>query len=364
MRAWVEIDLAAIERNVGRIKNEVGSGVEVMAVVKSDAYGHGLENVIETIDPLAIDSYAVISIEEAYVVRKISQKPILIMSYLDTKEIADAISEGFSLSLYDKELIPVYERFAQRIGQPARVHLKVETGLNRLGLSVQEATDFLTKTHHFPNIKLEGIFSHLYKSADHQASVSQLRTLQRLIADLSQDAPLVPIHLASSYSLGHFKEGYLDGVRVGLAMYGEDSVLPDLEPAFSCKALVMQVKDVPAGQGISYGHLFTSDKQTKIAVLPIGYAEGLSQNLTGKLSVLIQGIERSVIGQICMNHIIIDVTGLDVRRGEEAVIIGSQKNAEGMISSIRVADVAKLASLRHHEIIVRLGRGLPRVYRK
>lgn len=362
MRAWVEVNLGAIERNVARAKKEVGSGVEIMAVVKSDAYGHGLEEIVKATDPLEVDSYAVISMEEAYRVRQISNKPILIMGYLDTKEVTDAISEGFILSLYDKELIPIYERFALRIGRKARVHLKVETGLNRLGMDIGDAIDFIANQRHFPNINLEAVFSHLYKSSDKVASTDQLQQLQQLIAEVSDKAPLVPMHLASSYSLGQFKEGYLDGVRLGLAIYGIDKVLPDLEPAFTCKALVMQVKEVPKGEGISYGHLHTTDKLTTVAILPLGYAEGLSQTLTGKLSALVQGIERPVLGQICMNHIVVDVTGLDVKRGDEMVIIGSQKRSDGTMGEIRVADVAKKSNIRHHEIVTRLGRGLPRIY--
>lgn len=362
MRAWVEVDLGAIERNVERVKKEVGSGVEIMAVVKADAYGLGLEEIVRTIDPLSVDSYAVISIEEAQRVRAISNKPILIMGYLDTKEITDAISEGFVLSLYDKELIPVFERFALRIGCQAKAHLKVETGLNRLGMDVEDAIDFITNQRHFPNIKLEAVFSHLYKSSNKAASSDQLQQLQQLIVAVGDKAPLVPMHLASSYSLGQFKEGYLDGVRIGLAIYGIDNVLPDLEPAFQCKALIMQVKEVGPGEGVSYGHLYTTNKPTKIAIVPVGYAEGLSQVLAGKLSALVQGIERPVLGQICMNHIVVDVTGLDVKRGDEVVIIGLQKKADGTISTIRVADVAKKSNIRHHEIVTRLGRGLPRIY--
>lgn len=361
MRAWVEVNLGAIERNAKRVAAEVGAGVEIMAVVKSDAYGHGLEQVVETIDS-TVSAYAVISLEEAMRVRSRSNKPVLIMSYLDTKEITDAISEGFILSLYDKELIPMFERFAERIGQVARVHVKVETGLNRLGLPMDDAIHFISNQRHFPHIKIEGIFSHLYKSSDREASNKQLQQMQALIAEVSDKAPLVPIHLSSSYSLGHFTEGYLDGVRVGLAIYGVDEVLPGLEPSFSCKAVIMQVKQVAADEGVSYGHLHTTTAPTQVAVVPIGYAEGLSQALTGNLTVLVQGIERPVLGQICMNHIIVDVTGLEVKRGEEVVLIGSAKTADGQINSIRVADVAKKSKIRHHEIITRLGRGLPRIY--
>ena len=362
MRAWVEIDLDALWRNATRVKSEVGRDVDIIAVVKADAYGHGLKEVTETLDPGPIDQFAVVSLEEARNVRRVSNKPVLIMGYLDTKEIVDAIEEGFVLSMFDKELIALYERFAARLNCQAKVQLKVETGLNRLGMSPEDAVNFITNQHLFPHIKMEAAFSHLYKATSTDDCQKQLRILQELIMDVGDKAPVFPMHLVSSYGLGHFKAGYLDAVRVGLALYGVDQVLPDLEPIFQCKSVVMEVHPVAKGEGVSYNHLFTASQDLMVAIAPIGYAEGLSVAYAGNMTVLIQGIERPVIGQICMNHVIIDVTGLDVHRGEEVVIIGTQKDKTGETNQIRVADLAKRCSLRHHEIVTRLGSNLPRLY--
>lgn len=362
MRAWAEVDLEAVWQNVGVIKEEIGRDVDLIAVVKADAYGHGINAVVRTIDPGPVAMYAVLSLEEARTIRRQSTKPILIMGYLDIKEVVDAIEEGFDLSVYDKDLLAVYERFAARLNRVVKIHLKVETGLNRLGITFNEASEYTMNQHMFPHLSMQAVFSHLAMAGDVEASTKQLRVLQKLVVAVGGKVPVFPMHLASSYSLGVFKAGYLDAVRTGLAMYGVDSVLPNLKPSFACKSIVMQVKTVPAGEGVSYGHLFTATKGTKIAVVAIGYAEGLSQIFRDKMEVVIQGRKLPVIGQLCMNHIIVDTKDVDVRRGDEVVIIGSQQGRNGDTAGIQVAELAKLAGIRHHEIVTRLGHGLPRRY--
>lgn len=362
MQAWIEVDLGAISRNVDRVKQKIGKTVGVIAVVKSNAYGHGLEKVVETLDKKDVEMFAVISIEEADRVRRVSKKPILILGYLDTKELIDAIEEGYRVSLYDVEQIALYQRAAERLGKTISVHLKVETGLNRLGFSAEQTVDFLLGQRQYPNIRVEALFSHLADASSVEKNEQQLRVIQDILIDIEGKVPLLPIHFDSSYALTNFPQGYLDAVRIGLALYGIDEVLPGLESSFTCKSVVMQVKKVAAGEGVSYGHLYHTKRDTKIAVIAIGYADGLSQVMRDKLTVLIQGSEVPVIGQICMNMIIADVTDITAKRGDEVVIIGSQKNSTGETKTIKITDIAKRCALRHHEIITRLGTALPKRY--
>lgn len=362
MQAWIEVDLGAISRNLDRVKQQIGKTVGIIAVVKSNAYGHGLEKVVETLDKKDVEMFGVISIEEADRVRRISKKPILILGYLDTKELIDAIEEGYRVSLYDAEQIALYQRAAERLGKTLSVHVKVETGLNRLGLSPEQTVDFLLGQRRYPNIRVEALFSHLAEATNNEKNEQQLRVIQDILIDIEGKVPLLPIHFDSSYSLNKFSQGYFDAVRIGLAIYGIDEVLPGLESSFTCKSVVMQVKDVAANVGISYGHLFTTKRDTKIAVIAIGYADGLSQVMRGKLTVLIRGNEVPVIGQICMNMIIADVTGLEIKRSDEVVIIGSQKNSLGEVKTISITDIASRCELRHHEILTRLGVALPKRY--
>jgi alanine racemase len=361
MHAWLEIDSNVIRQNFAKIRQHIG-GVDIIAVVKTDAYGYGVERIVEILDKEEVSMFAVITLDEARRARKFSGKPILILGYLDTKELTDAIEEGYVLSIYDREQFPYYQRIAERMGKTVTAHVKLETGLNRLGLLKDEAVEILTTLDHFPNIKVEAIFSHLACADKRNQNLAQLRVIQDLLVEIQGKAPLLPIHLVSSYALKDFKEGYFDAVRIGLALYGMDKVLEGLEPSLTCKSKVMQVKDVPVGEGISYGRYFICERPTTIAIISIGYGDGLSQTFRGEMSVLIKGQKFPIIGQICMNHIIADVTGVDITRGEEVVIIGKQKDGQGRVNEITVAELARQGKIRHHEIVTRLGRALPRIY--
>jgi len=362
MRAWLEIDLSRLAANLEIVRRQIGSTVGVIAVVKSDAYGHGIGPVVQTLQQQNVSMYAVISLEEAFQVRQVSPAPVLIMGYLDQKEIAEAIAQGFVLSLYDQELAPLYERLAVRVGKTARVHVKVETGLNRLGIPVPAAIDLILSRRHFSHLHVEALFSHLYRASDPVACQLQLDRMQDLLLAVQGKPEVLPVHFSNSAALPHFQAGYFDAIRVGLAIYGVDEVLSGLEPTLTCKTVIAQVKALKKGEGVSYNHLFVAPQDMMIAVIAIGYGEGFSQVLTGHATVLVKGKEVPVLGQICMNLSVVDVSGLGVRRGDEVVVIGRQLNDEGVIGEIRVSDLAKRSRLRHHEIITRLGSVLPRHY--
>lgn len=364
MRAWLEIDLNTLGENYQLVRHKIGAGVDLMAVVKSDAYGHGLDRIAKELDSLGVDAFAVISLDEARRVRLQSAKPVLIMGYLDQKEVAEAIDEEFILSLYDRELIVLYERTASRVGKLARVQMKVETGLNRLGIKIDEAADILTGQHRFPHVSVEAIYSHLYEANDRTTNLEQLRRLQQLLVKTQGRTPLLPIHFVSSGSLENFPEGRFDAVRAGLALYGVDESLPGTKPTLTCKSVVMQLKEIAVGEGVSYGHLFIATKPTTIAVVAIGYAEGYTQALTGRAEVLVKGKRVKVIGKICMNLLAIDITDLPVRRGDEVVLLGSQKDEHGQVTTVTASELASWSNLRHHEIITRFGTALPKLYLK
>jgi len=362
MRAWLEIDLEAIRHNYGVVRQKIGSQVGLIAVVKADAYGHGIETISRLLSECGVDMFAVISLEEALKVKANSRKPVLILNYLDNRELTEAIEHGFILTLYDRELIPLIQRLAERVGKRAKVHVKVETGLNRLGMSPEETIDFLISQRHFPNIQVEAVFSHLTSANDYSSNLEQLRKIQDLILQTQDRIDVLPFHLASSYALANFQEGYLDAVRVGLAFYGTDEVLPDLRPCLAFKSVVAQVKSIGAGEGVNYDHIWRAERDADIAIISAGYAEGFTMALTGHAEALINGYRVPIVGKIAMNLCAADVTRLPIKRGDEVVLIGSQKTPAGHIETIRVADLAKDANLRHHEIVTRLGSAAPRIY--
>jgi len=357
MRAWLEIDLAAVSRNYDRIRHHIGPHVGVIAVVKSDAYGHGIETMAALLQKRGIQGFAVISLEEAIQIRKVSKAPVLIMGYLTDQEIEEAIRQGCVLSLYDAELAPLYQQIAARLGRKAVVQLKIESGLNRLGMSSEEALAILENKEIYKNLTVEAAYSHLSTSSNPEENNAQYERFGKFIDEAAAKGFELPLHLANSHALPNFRIGFLNAVRVGLALYGVDEVIPGLEPSLTCKTVVIQRKRVKAGEGISYNKLFRAPRDMDVAVLGLGYAEGLSQALTGKANVLIGGRKTPILGQICMNLCVADVTGIPAQRGSEAVVVGRQGE-----STIRVVDLANAAGLRHHEILTRFGKTLPRIY--
>ena len=283
---------------------------------------------------------------------------------LRVQPVEDALGEVVPAVLeHDAPLADLYASIARKVGTPAKVQLKVETGLNRLGVPINEAAGLLENWSRCDALQLTGIYSHLSTSADRATDLEQLELFERFMKDHGAHLGEVPLHLCNSHGLRHFPEGFFGAVRVGLALYGVESVLPGLEPTLECRARVMQRKRVRRGEGVSYNKLFRAPKDMDVAVLAIGYAEGLSQALTGKMEVLINGHRRPVVGQICMNLCVVDVDGIPAERGDAATLIGRETMADGSTDEIRVADMAKAAGIRHHEIITRLGLSLPRRYK-
>lgn len=357
MRAWLEIDLGVISNNYDLIKARVGERVGVIAVVKSDAYGHGIETIAKLLDKKGVLAFAVISFDEAVRVRKVSNAPVLILGYVDEAELEQAIACGFVLSLYDAGLTSLYDETAKKLGRKATVHLKVETGLNRLGMQQHEAEELLNNQDRYPHLRIESIYTHLSTSSNREENLSQLERFEGLLSKLRPENGRIPLHMANSHALGNFKEGYFNAVRLGLALYGVDEVIPDLQPSLTCKAVIIQRKRVRAGEGISYNKLFRAPRDMEVGVIGIGYAEGLSQALTGKANVLVDGHKTPILGQICMNLSVIDLTDLPGQRGDHVVVVGRSKE-----QMIKVVDLALAAGIRHHEILCRFGLALPRTY--
>ncbi len=357
MRAWLEVDLEAVAHNYRCVQDHVGPDVRVCGVVKADAYGHGIEAIAGTLSRCGIDSFAVISLDEAIRVRAVSPLPVLIMGYLDDEDIETAIREGFTISLYDRELAPLYCELAAKVGRPVRVQVKVETGLNRLGMEVAEALEIFANPGAFPGLEVEAVYTHLSSSGDIAEDERQMARFQPLLDAMDAMGVNRPAHMANSHALPVFPAGRLSCVRIGLALYGVEPVLPNLKASLQAKTVVIQKKKLRAGEGTSYNKLFRAEQDMEIAIIAMGYAEGLSQALTGKASVIVGGVKTPILGQICMNLCVIDATGLPVKRGDEVVVIGTQGNER-----ICVVDMAKACGLRHHEIITRMGKSLPKVY--
>jgi alanine racemase len=192
--------------------------------------------------------------------------------------------------------------------------------------------------------------------------MDQLVRFEELIKSTWSGEQKLPLHFANSHALTGFREGFFNAVRLGLALYGVDNVIPGLEPSMECKSVIIQRKKVRAGEGISYNRLFVAPRDMEVGVIGIGYAEGLTQALTGKASVLVEGHRTPILGQICMNLSVIDLTDLPGQRGTTVTVVGKETREDGTEESIRVVDLANAAGIRHHEILTRFGLALPKIY--
>lgn len=356
-RAWVEIDLDAVRHNLDTVQDHIGAQSRIMAVAKADAYGHGIEPITRICDDWGVHGFAVIGLDEALRVRSQCSKKILVMGYLDDAEIEEAIRQGFSLSLYDAQLEGPIRAAARRVGRPAHIHLKIETGLNRLGMTSDEALRMLSAAGNDGELRIEAVFTHLSNSANAQENARQMERFQPILDAARTAGAAIEAHMAKSHALKPFPESYLDYVRVGLAVYGFEEVIPGLRPALSAKTVVMQRKKLRPGEGVSYGHIFKAPREMEIAVLAMGYAEGLSLSMSERIDFLISGRRARQIGRICMNLTIVDVTEIPAERGDIAVAIGAQGD-----ETIKACDIAERTGLRQHEIVTRLGRSLPKIY--
>ncbi len=355
--AWIEIDLIRIRQNLDTVQAFIGEQSGIMAVVKSDAYGHGIEPIARVCDDWGVTSFAVISLQEARRVRSVSNRDVLIMGYLTDGDYEQAIQEGFLLSLYDAELVPILEKASISVGRPARVHLKVETGLNRLGIEPTDAIRLLNELASNPNFIVESVFSHLANSANQEENAKQWDRFQPVL-DAAQALNVeISAHLTKSHALKPFPDSFLSFVRVGLAVYGFEEVIPGLVPALTAKSVVMQRKKLKSGEGVSYLHMFRAESDMEIAVVAMGYSEGLSLSMSEKIDMLVNGHRVRQLGRICMNLSMIDVTGIPAKRGDEVVVIGTQGS-----ETIRACDIAERTGLRQHEIVTRIGKSLPKRY--
>ncbi len=366
---WAEIDLTAIARNIDVLRGATRSGAMFMAVVKANAYGHGVVPVAHEAIAAGADRLGVATIEEAVQLAQAGiTAPIHILSEIpvDAADLCAALDHGFILTVCREET--AFALDAAAAGRRAKVHVKVDTGMNRLGIPFAPETvvAFVQTLLGFKNIDVEGIFTH-FATADEPANDFARVQLERFVSaldELKRRGICPPVrHAANSAAIISLPESHFDMVRAGIAIYG---LLPgpalagriDLQPALSLKTKISFIKDVPAGEGISYGHSFKTSRSSRIATLPLGYADGYSRLLSNKTEVLVGGLKAPNVGTICMDQFMVDVTGIpNVAVGAEVVLLGNQ--AAGAISADDIA--ARLGTI-NYEVVCMLSARVPRVY--
>jgi alanine racemase len=366
-RAWVEIDLAALTHNVKQLKNILSPQTQLMAVVKADAYGHGAIAVSQTVLQAGASWLGVATIPEGIELREAGiEAPILVLGATYTTEQVKAIAHWhLQPTICTVKQALIFSEFLATLNQSLPVHAKLDTGMSRLGTPWQEATEFVQLIQRLPNLKLASVYSHLATadSPDQTIMLQQHEKFKQAIAQI-KIAGINPdrLHLANSAATLADSDLHYDLVRVGLANYGLypaphlQSVI-NLKPVMQVKARVTQVKTIEAGTGVSYGHQFVAKQQTQIAVVGIGYADGIPRNLSNKMQVLIRGKFVPQVGSVTMDQLMLDVSAIpDLEVGEVVTLLG--KDGGNQISA---DDWAEILGTISWEILCGFKNRLPRV---
>ena len=362
--SWLEINLDALAYNVGAIKHFVGPNVALSAVVKANAYGHGAIDIARTALNSGATRLCVAYLGEAIQLREAGiTAPILVLAYTPAHAIAEAIQHDVAFSISELALGQAASRAAVALQKPARVHLKIDTGMSRLGVLANEAVPLIEALIELPGLHLEGIFTHFsWADGDPDYTTLQLGRLNMVLAQLRHP---VTIHAANSAATLNHPEAHFDQVRPGIALYGLTPFasgwgqLPvDLQPVLAWKAQLALVKTLPTGTPISYGNTYTCESERRIGVVPVGYADGFRRAPHHFGSVLIDGQHAPILGRVCMDQTIVDVTHIpNARTDSKVVIIGQQGQAR-----ISAEDVATQLGTINYEVTTALAARLPRIF--
>ena len=359
---WAEINLDNLEHNFLQIKKRVSGKTSILVTVKADAYGHGLVPVSRRLEESGADFLGVASIDEGIKLREAGIKvPILILGLILKNDISPLFEYGLTPSVCEEKLAGALNSKAAKLGKKINVHIKVDTGMGRIGVAHYDAHLLVKKIHSFRHLGVEGLFTHFaFADMNRKFTFYQIDLFDKLLRDLKKDGIVIPlVHAANSMGLLDYKNSHFNMVRPGLVIYGlhpKENIRINLKPVLRLKTKVVFVKKVPAGSGISYGHKYITRKSTKIATLPIGYGDGYPRNLSNKAPVLIRGRKFKICGSICMDQIMVDVGSAGVRVGDEAVLIGPQGN-----SKITAEELAELSNTISYEIVCGLGSRIPRI---
>jgi len=366
---WAEIDLVAIRHNLLEVRRLVGPK-KIMAVVKANAYGHGALEVGQICLNAGAERLAVAILNEAVSLRQGGIKsPIMILGWTPVEDYRRALENNIILTIYNLEEARQLNEQAKSMGKKATIHLKVDTGMTRIGLvPSEESVNTALEIMGLENLEVEGIFTHLSKAdeLDKTYSYRQLERFWDFVEKIEKGAKKqIPIkHAANSAAIIDLPEAHLDMVRPGIMLYGlkpssqVNLSKVDLRQAMTLKARVSRVEKFAAGTRVSYGGIFTTARETVIASLPLGYADGYSRFLTGKGEALYEGQRFPIIGRICMDQCMIDVTsGPVIKPGDEFILMGSGKN-----DCISVDEIAEKLGTINYEVVCMISARVPRVF--
>ncbi|MDD2372145.1 MAG: alanine racemase [Syntrophomonadaceae bacterium] len=365
---WAEIDLVAIKHNLTTIKRAAGNA-GIMVMVKANAYGHGMLEVSRVCCQEKVDFFGVASLDEALTLKQeIEEIPVLVLGYISPSDAVTVVAEDIRPCIFTMESARVMSQAAVRLNRQVHLHIKLDTGMGRIGfLPENNSLDLLQEIAALPGVKIEGIFTHLAEAdlEDSSFSREQIKTFAGFINKLEERGVHIPLkHCSNSAALINFPEAHFDMVRAGILLYGL-SPSPqtklgkfDIIPAMTLKSRVTYVKTLLAGHSISYNRTYYCQRDTRVATVPIGYADGYSRLLSNRVQALINGKLVPLVGNVCMDMCMFDVSGVgEVKEGDEVILFGRPEDG------VTADDLAQAMGTINYEVVSALGSRVPRIYK-
>ncbi|MDY6846356.1 MAG: alanine racemase [Chloroflexota bacterium] len=360
---WLEVDLGAIKNNIKQIK--AITGTRLMAIIKANGYGHGVLAVAKAAEQAGAEWLGVARMEEALNLRAAGIKSeVMVLGYTAPVMIPEAIRNKIHVAIYDQDMAKAFEAYAEKTPGKLKAHLKVETGMGRLGMAPELAPDFLLTYRNHPKFDIDGIFTHLARADEPQIDFTerQLTVFNKLLGQLRSEGLCPPlVHAGNSAAILNFPEAYYDMVRPGISIFGLDpspsSPLPEtFHPALTWKARLTSLRVLPPGHGVSYGSVYVTSNHERIGVIPVGYGDGFRRG-EGQ-QVIVRGKLVDVVGKVCMDQCMVQLDSVpEAQVGDEVVLLGKQGDQE-----ISAKDLAARWGLINYEVVCGLADRLPRLY--
>ena len=360
---WAEVNLRHLAYNFHQVKKRLSAQTKIMATVKADAYGHGLIPVARRLVQEGVDFLGVASIDEGIRLRKAAvEAPVLILGLALPEDIGPIFEYRLTPTVCGLDLATALDRRAKRRGLPVKVHLKVDTGMGRIGVLHQDAEELAIKISRLKFIRIEGIFTHFaFADLNQEFTHRQIGLFDTLVRKLAKSGINIPLaHAANSLGVLDYRNGHFNMVRPGLVIYGlhpQQNLKIRLRPVLSLKTRVVFIKRLPPGYGVSYGHAYVTREDTQIVTLPIGYGDGYPRSLSNQAPVLIHGKRFKVAGRVCMDQMMVDAGDLPAKVGDEVVLIGAQGKNKSTVE-----ELSGLCATIPYEIVCGLGSRIPRVF--
>ncbi len=371
-RVYARIDLDAIAYNMEQMKLRIDGHTQIMAVIKTDAYGHGAVQVAQMLEKYDyIWGFAVATLDEAVVLRVEGiQKPILVLGCIFPDQYMQMLDNDIRMNVYTEDMAKEISNMARREGKTAYLHIKLDTGMGRLGFSItEESVEAITRISKLSHVKMEGVFTHFAKAdeRDKTFTINQIQQFEYMTKTLKEKGVTFAYeHCANSAAIIDVPEAKFDIVRAGISTFGlypseeVDKEAVHLKPALALKSHVAFVKEIEPGTPVSYGGTFVAEEKMRIATIPVGYGDGYPRALSGVGYVLIRGKKAPILGRICMDQFMVDVTHIEgASFGDKVTLIGRDGNEH-----ISVEMLGELSGRFNYEFICDLGKRIPRVYVK